>query len=239
MKAALLFSNSSTSSKRKINSQCQNSLNSILHNNNDKILLKFREMNDNKSSVMSNQYKTISSLKNDYLIKNKASNCDINMNILNNPFISTKFKNKLNDFASLSPSTKYNMKNKYQEKDTFERKTKELLLLYTPQKSIKSFSFLDNNKEIEDIAMKNPKKNKIAEMERFIERTINSSRKNFLDSFRSTQEQSKKLQDNKKQIRQTEKEELDNYCNEFSYQTQREENGQYQTKAKFLSSFFY
>ena len=87
--------------------------------------------------------------------------------------------------------------------------------------------------------MKKPKKNKIAEMERFIERTINSSRGNFLDSFRSTQEQSKKVQDNKKQIRQTEKEELDNYCNEFSYQTQREENGQYQTKAKFLSSFFY
>lgn len=237
MKTALLFSNSSTSSKRKINSQCHNSLNSILHNNNDKILSKFRDINYNKTSVMREQYKTISSLKNDYLIKNKASNCDINMNILNNPFISTKFKNKLNDFASLSPT--YNIKNKYQEKDPFERKTKELLLLYTPQKSIKSFSFLDSNKEIEDITMKKPKKNKIAEMERFIERTINSSRGNFLDSFRSTQEQSKKVQDNKKQIRQTEKEELDNYCNEFSYQTQREENGQYQTKAKFLSSFFY
>lgn len=78
-------------------------------------------------------------------------------------------------------------------------------------------------------------------MERFIERTINSSRGNFLDSFRSTQEQSKKVQDNKKQMRQTEKEELDNYCNEFSYQAQREENGQYQTKAIiffFLLDYF-
>ena len=65
------------------------------------------------------------------------------------------------------------------------------------------------------MAMKNTKKNKIAEMERFIERTINSSRGNFLDSFRSTQEQSKKMQENKKQIRKTEKEELDNYCNEI------------------------
>ena len=46
------------------------------------------------------------------------------------------------------------------------------------------------------------------------------------------------MQDNKKQIRKTEKEELDNYCNEFCYLTQREENGQYKTKAKFLSSFF-
>ena len=217
-------------SKRKINSQCQNSLISILHNNNDNVLSKF---GDNKNLQ---QYKTVSSLKNDYLIKSKASNCDINMNILNNPFISTKFKNKLNDFASLSPNS---IKNKYQEKVPFERKTKELLLLYTPQKNTKSFSFLDNNKEDDHIAMKNTKKNKIAEMERFIERTINSSRGNFLDSFRSTQEQSKKLQDNKKQIRQTEKEELDNYCNEFCYLTQREENGQYKTKAKFLSSFFY
>ena len=219
-------------SKRKINSQCQNSLISILHNNNDNVLSKF---GDNKNLQ---QYKTVSSLKNDYLIKNKASNCDINMNILNNPFISTKFKNKLNDFASLSPNTTYSIKNKYQEKVPFERKTKELLLLYTPQKNTKSFSFLDNNKEDDHMAMKNTKKNKIAEMERFIERTINSSRGNFLDSFRSTQEQSKKMQDNKKQIRKTEKEELDNYCNEFCYLTQREENGQYKTKAKFLSSFF-
>ena len=114
------------------------------------------------------------------------------------------------------------VKNKYQEKVPFERKTKELLLLYTPQKNTKSFSFLDNNKEDDHMAMKNTKKNKIAEMERFIERTINSSRGNFLDSFRSTQEQSKKMQDNKKQIRKTEKEELDNYCNEFCYLTQRE-----------------
>ena len=73
-------------SKRKINSQCQNSLISILHNNNDNVLSKF---GDNKNLQ---QYKTVSSLKNDYLIKNKASNCDINMNILNNPFISTKCK---------------------------------------------------------------------------------------------------------------------------------------------------
>ena len=52
MKTAPLFSNSSTSSKRKIHSQCQNSLNSILHNNNDKIFSKFYEMNDNKITIV-------------------------------------------------------------------------------------------------------------------------------------------------------------------------------------------
>ena len=97
-------------SKRKINSQCQNSLISILHNNNDNVLSKF---GDNKNLQ---QYKTVSSLKNDYLIKSKASNCDINMNILNNPFISTKFKNKLNDFASLSPNTTYSIKTNIKKK---------------------------------------------------------------------------------------------------------------------------
>ena len=106
-------------SKRKINSQCQNSLISILHNNNDNVLSKF---GDNKNLQ---QYKAVSSLKNDYLIKNKASNCDINMNILNNPFISTKFKNKLDGFASLSPNTTYSIKNKYQEKIASGEKNRE------------------------------------------------------------------------------------------------------------------
>lgn len=84
--------------------------------------------NGNNNDVnLSNKLTTISSLKNDYLIKNKDTNCDINMNILNNPFISNKFKDKLHEFISMSPSTKHNITNNNKDKVPFERKQKELL----------------------------------------------------------------------------------------------------------------
>ena len=39
-------------------------------------------------------------------------------------------------------------------------------------------------------------------------------------------------------MKKTEKEELDNYCNDFRSSTKREENESYKTKANFISSFF-
>ena len=93
-------------------SYCQNNFNSNFpssdcnRNNDNNIFAKFHRdaiEKKNNTNIFSSSH-IVNKMKNDYLIKNKDSQGDLNMNILNNPYISNKFKDKFHDVISITPN---------------------------------------------------------------------------------------------------------------------------------------
>ena len=171
------------------------------------------------------------------------------MNILNNPYISNKFKDKFHDVISITPndSIKKNylnsMRNQYQEKTVFERKQKELLNIITDNGSIytqrgnKEGSFLHNSPE------RGFTNDKLSMMEKFIDRTIHTPRGDYLDLYKSMQEQNKKERLIKNKKKQNEQRQLDDFVSELTERRARENNEDEDSKhskakSDFLSSFF-
>lgn len=261
MATSPLFSKHKSYIQRKIINYCQSNFNSSFPssdsniNNDNNLFAKFhRDAIEKKNNIIPTSHHIVDKMKNDYLIKNKDSQGDLNMNILSNPYISNKFKDKIHDLISVTPneSIKRNylnsMRNQFQEKSVFERKQKELMNLITDNGSViltqrgkAEGSFLHNSPE------RGFTNDKISKMEKFIEKTIHTPRGDYLDSYRNLQEQNKKERLIKNQKKQNEQRQLDDYVNELTERRARnrdsssnENDNSKHSKAKsdFLSSFF-
>ena len=257
MATSPLFTKHKSYIQRKIMSYCQNNFNSNFpssdcnRNNDNNIFAKFhRDTIEKKNNInMFSSSHIVNKMKNDYLIKKKDSQGELNMNILNNPYISNKFKDKFHEVISITPndSMKKNylnsMRNQYQEKTVFERKQKELLNIITDNGSIytqrgnKEGSFLHNSPE------RGFTNDKLSMMEKFIDRTIHTPRGDYLDLYKSMQEQNKKERLIKNKKKQNEQRQLDDFVSELTERRARENNEDEDSKhskakSDFLSSFF-
>ena len=256
---------------KKIINYCQNNLNTKITNLNsnnlyvssrkenktfDEILFskskKYQNNSKNETINSKNASDKLISLKNDYLIKNKDTKGIIDYNLMSNPLISPKIKDKFHDLISNGPYSPsdlcyLNLVSSRKYKEIFQKKQQEIISLITDNgKKYKTFSSQKNESHFDD----NPNKVKISRMTKFIEKTISSPRR-YTTSFKIGFD--KYLGDkNKKQlIQQIEKEEIDSYIMDLSNSKGRKKahskkshiftidnSNHSKTKSEFLATFF-
>ena len=131
-------------------------------------------------------YLRVKKIKNDFLIKNKNAKGNLNQEILRNPLISPRFKDKLNELILVTPnsSNKIKLEKGYdlssRENTYFKNRQKELLSLINVDYQKFCDSKMRKDQQMRDTV--SPSTKKVSQLEKLLNKknTVNTNRKNYM-----------------------------------------------------------
>lgn len=128
-------------------------------------------------------YLRVKKIKNDFLIKNKNTKCNLNQEILRNPLISPRFKDKLNELILVTPnsSNKIKLEKAYdinsKENTYFKNRQKELLSLINVDYQKFCDSKMRKDQQMKETVSLSTKK--VSQLEKLLNKknTVNTNKK--------------------------------------------------------------